>query len=356
MSEETEFPEGIVAKLLNSPVVVHPRMGETAQTLPYVHVSDLLKNKKDNQFCIREHVLRHYDKPIRAKGTVPPKMGLLWDTGNLIGDNIVIKKLIKSGRFGQLVWGDWTCDGCDAVAATFEYKPECCPSCGSKNMTYKEVDLREDDVRLVGHPDLIIRLKDGTLIVYEIKTIDRQDIAFDPTSTNDGALLTQALGDHHLQASYYFYLLKKRGYKVSKRIRFIYVDRDLANMYREKPYLEFVEDVMPVERCQKGIDTCKNARDAIQNRTLPDRICDTPTCTRSAKCTTVASCFARRLNVILPPTSQDSMSPSPAQGSTSKASGAGKRKTSSTTLSRPTAKAAQTTTGRKPSLKRSSKT
>lgn len=345
MSEETEFPEGALAKFLNYPIVVTPRMGETEQALPFVHVSDLLKNKADNRFCIREFVLRHHDKPTRSKGTVPPKMGLLWDTGNLIGDHVVIKKLLaKSSDLAPKIWGDWQCDGCNVVVNRFSYRPTAC-SCGSKNLTYKEVDLRETDVRLVGHPDLLARLEDGTIIIYEIKTIDRTDIDFEG--------INRPLGDHHMQASYYYYLLKKLGHKVSKRIRFLYIDRDIQNMYREKPFIELVEDVLPVSRIQTGIDTCKSAKSHIEKRTLPDRICESATCTRAAKCTTLASCFARRLNFIPDPISLASMSPSQAQGSTSKDSG---KRTTSTTMSPPQRKAAPTRNGLTSSRRRSSKT
>lgn len=301
MSKDTEFPEGSLAKFLNFPLVVRPRMGETAQELPYVHVSDLLKNRADNRFCIREHVLRYYDKPTRSKGTVPPKMSLLWDTGNLIGDYVVVKKLIeKSPDLGKLVWGDWECDSCGNISR-FCYRDDAygatgC-SCGCTRFHYKEVDLREDDVRLVGHPDLLIRLTDGTIIIYEIKTIDRADIDF--TSIN------RPLGDHHMQVSYYYYLLKKRGFKVSKRVRFLYIDRDISNLYREKPFVELVEDALSVARVQSGIDTCKLAVSHIQSRTLPDRICDSPTCTRATKCTVVASCFTRHLHIIPDPTLLD---------------------------------------------------
>lgn len=300
MSDTPSFPEGSLAKLLNMPFTSYGRMGETAQAETYLHVSDLLKNKKDNRFCIREAVLRHFERPYRPKGTVPAKMRLLWDTGNLIGDEIVLRRLIEESlEYRHLVWGDWQCVNCGHVEVEFGYRPPrgsedtprgSCSECGCWTFRYKEVDLREKTVNLVGHPDLLLRLEDGTIVIYEIKTINRTDIPWDS--------INRPLGDHHMQASYYYYLLKREGYKVSRRIRFLYVDRSLDDMYREKPYKELVEDVLPVSRIQPGIDTCRKTQEHITARTLPDRICESCKDTRTNKCTVVSSCFGRRLNTI----------------------------------------------------------
>lgn len=294
-----EFPEGALAAALNHPFVMHPRMGETDHDLPYLHVSDLLKTKADNKLCLREHVLRHFDKPTKPVGTMPAKMRLLWDTGNVIGDELVIRRLLETDpTFAPLVWGDWTCDSCGHVVH-FSHKPNRCmrravrgKKCTCRKFTYKEVDLRIESVRLVGHPDLLLRLSDGTIIIYEIKTIDRGDVDFDK--------LTEPLGDHFMQASYYYWLLRKLGYKVSRRIRFLYIDRSIDNLFREKPYREVCADAAPSDRIQFGIDKCKELVQHIQKRTLPDRVCKTCTDTRTNKCSVTASCFGRRSNRIKP--------------------------------------------------------
>lgn len=288
-----EFPLGSVVSFLNAPTVIRGRTNNTGDGMPYVHVSDLLKNGSADKFCAREFVIRYFERRTAPSGTVPSKMRLLWDTGNLIGDHIVIARFIETSvEYGHLVWGDWRCGSCDHLH-TFCYRPKVC-ICGAEpeRLTYSEVDLRISDVRLVGHPDLLIRLTDGTIIIYEIKTIDRQDIVF--------ADLSVPLGDHHVQASMYYYMLKKLGYKVSNMVRFIYIDRSIADMYTETPFKEIEAKVIPAKRAQALVERPKLVKAHIEKGTLPDRICGKPTDTRTNKCTVLTSCFGRRSNKITP--------------------------------------------------------
>jgi hypothetical protein len=289
---DNDIPVGIVAGLLNAPTVIRNRTNYTGDGLPYVHVSDLLKNSSSDKFCQREFVLKYFERRLAPTGTVPAKMRLLWDTGNLIGDFAVIKRFKQTSvEYGHLIWGDWRCDACDHLH-TFDYCPSKCSSCGSDKLTYSEVDLRLDDVRLVGHPDLLFRMEDGTIIVYELKTIDRQDIIF--------SQIEAPLGDHHVQASLYYYLLKRLGYKVSQTLRFIYIDRSMDNMYTSSPFREIGATVLSPKRIQPLIEVPKKLVKHIVNRTLPDRICKTCTDTRTTKCLVVTSCFGRRSNKITP--------------------------------------------------------
>lgn len=298
MSDLPEFPEGIVAKIMNLPYILHPRSGEADNDLPFLHVSDLLKNSKQNRYCIREAVLRHYEAPDRPVGSVPAKMRLLWETGNLIGDHIIIRRLIETAPdYGSKMWGDWECDGCGHKEASLDYRPDECSVCGSERFTYKEVDLRIMSIRLVGHPDLLFRMEDGTIIIYEIKTISRGDIDF--------GTMSEPLGDHFMQASYYYWMLRKLGYKVSRRIRFLYIDRSLDDLYTEAPYKEFCVNAAPAERIQYGIDICKAQMEAIAKKRLPPRICASANDTRTAKCTRTASCFGRKSEIIKTPTPLD---------------------------------------------------
>lgn len=288
-----KLPDNAVADLLNTPFVIRGRTNNTGDGMPYVHVSDLLRNSASDKFCAREFVLRYFERRTAPTGTVPAKMRLLWDTGNLIGDHLVIKRFIETSvQYGHLIWGDWRCDGCGDMVATFDYHPGQCGNCGCFNLTYSEVDLRIKDVRLVGHPDLLFRLDNGVIVIYEIKTIDRSDIVFDE--------LNVPLGDHHMQASLYYYILRKLGYKVYRKVRFIYIDRSLDNMYRSNPFKELEAEVMPIKRVQPLIDRCKKVVKYIEDQILPDRVCKSCTDTRTTKCSVVTSCFGRRSNKITP--------------------------------------------------------
>jgi len=290
---DNEIPVGIVAGLLNAPTVVRNRTNYTGDGMPYVHVSDLLKNAASDRFCPREFVIKYFERRLAPTGTVPAKMRLLWDTGNLIGDRVVIQRFMQTSvEYGHLVWGDWRCDGCSNMVATFDYHPGQCGGCGSHSLTYSEVDLRLDDVRLVGHPDLLFRMDDGTIIIYELKTIDRQDIVF--------AQIDNPLGDHHVQASLYYYILRRLGYKVSKILRFIYIDRSMDNMYTSNPFREIGATVLSPKRIQPLIEIPKKLVKHIADQTLPDKICKTCTDTRTTKCSVVTSCFGRRSNKITP--------------------------------------------------------
>lgn len=287
-----DLPLGTVASLLNAPTVVRGRTNNTGDGMPYVHVSDLLKNGSSDKFCAREFVLRFFERRTAPTGTVPAKMRLLWDTGNLIGDHIVIKRFMETSvEYGHLIWGDWECQRCGQLH-TFCHKPARCSECrtGEDSFQYREVDLRIQDVRLVGHPDLLFRLDNDVIIIYEIKTIDRQDIVF--------SKMTEPLGDHHVQASLYYYILRKLGYKVHKLVRFIYIDRSVSSMYTESPFKELEVPVLPSKRIQPLIERCRLVKRHIEKQLLPERICSCATETRTAKCSVVTSCFGRRSNKI----------------------------------------------------------
>ena len=290
----SELPLGIVAGFLNTPTVVRSRTNNTGDGMPYVHVSDLLKNSSADRFCQREFIIKYFERRSAPTGTVPAKMRLLWDTGNLIGDAVVIRRFMETSvEYGHLVWGDWRCQSCDQLH-TFCYQPSACAVCGAAKhrLIYSEVDLRLNDVRLVGHPDLLFRLEDGTIIVYEIKTIDRQDIIFEQ--------IDSPIGDHHMQASLYYYILRRLGYRVSKQLRFLYIDRSMDNMYTSNPFREIEAPVLPAKRVQRLIDIPKNIVKLINQQTLPDRICATCTDTRTTRCSVPTSCFGRRSNRITP--------------------------------------------------------
>jgi predicted RecB family nuclease len=281
--EEDVFPPGIIADMLNLPTAIIPRQGEVERKLPYVHVSDLLKNSPSDQFCEREVVLRHFDPLKRAKGSVPAKMKLLWDTGNLLANNVVIDFLLNTD-YGKYVWGDWICTHCEAKTLS-SYRPKKCSSCKGSKFIYSEVDLRAESVRLVGHPDLLIKLPSDRIIIYEIKTFNRSDTPFDS--------LAEPLGDHRLQASYYYWMLRESGQNPIDKIRFIYIDRSLDNMYKSKPFKEFVVDLVSKDRIQRGIELARKVKKAIEQKKLPDRICKEPLSGRALKCAHAAGCFAR---------------------------------------------------------------
>jgi hypothetical protein len=159
-------------------------------------------------------------------------------------------------------------------------------------MCYREVDLRVEDIRLVGHPDLLFRMDNGKIIIYEIKTIDRQDIVFSD--------MKAPLGDHHVQASLYYYILKKLGYDAADFVRFIYIDRSVSRMYSELPFKELEAAVLPAKRIQPLIERCRSVVAGIENGLLPHRVCKGVKDTRTARCSVVTSCFGRRSKKIIP--------------------------------------------------------
>lgn len=291
----TELPDSIIADTLNQKVRNVNRSHRSDDAIPRLHVSSIIKSGTQNFFCPREFVLRYMDGEEAEGSGIPSKFALLWAVGHFYGEYIVNQFLQRNPEWGKYAWGDWSCGCPDPTVVYKQHRPTMqCDSCNGHVNKYLETDLFNPAKTVVGHADLIF-LVDRIFYIYEFKSIERADIPFDT--------LEAPLGDHIVQASNYFYMVKAlidsdpdlvaKGYQISRNIRFVYVDRAMDGLYTKKPFKEFQARRIAARRLRNFYLRAKECHTSIKNGVLPERICEDITCARAKQCSRAISCFNR---------------------------------------------------------------
>jgi len=285
-----ELPKGLIGDTLNQRHRRIERGHIDDDTIPRLHVSSIIRSDSNNFFCPREFVLRYMERQELAGAGIPPKFQLLYAVGHFYGEYIVQEFLTRNPQWAQYAWGDWTCP-CKQTKLTRVCYPEgqSCDKCDLPVDRYVEVDLFNPVRTVIGHADLIFNVE-GRYYIYEFKSIDRKDVVF-----ND---IKRPLGDHLVQASNYYYMLKSEGKDVSRVIRFVYVDRSMDGLYTQKPFKEVYANAIPTKRLSAFYLRAKKARGAIKKGVLPERLCDSITCARAKQCSRAITCFARTKKTI----------------------------------------------------------
>lgn len=278
------LPQNLIARTLNAKTRRVER-GRRKNAIPRIHVSSLIKSGSQDFFCEKEFVLRHIEQREAEGAGLPPKFALLYEVGHFYGDYIVREFIDRNPEYAKYVWGDWRCN-CGETVVKRSHLPldSKCQKCKSTVQTYVETDLFEPKKRVIGHADLIF-LKDGMFTIYEFKSIERADIVFDQ--------ITEPLGDHLLQASNYFYMLKSEGHRVDPVLRFVYVDRSMAGLYTDMPFREVNAKVVAADRLTKIYKRVDTVYSALKSGILPKRKCATIDCSRAKNCSVAISCFSR---------------------------------------------------------------
>jgi len=249
-----------------------------------IHVSDLIKMDSNYEFCPRERTILHRIGHQYKGSRLSPGFELLFENGNAIHD-LVRNKFMEKSPYGSCVWGDWTCI-CGETKIVGDFKPSNakCSVCGKPVNKYEEHSLWLPEYKIVGHPDLLLKWND-VLYPVEIKTIDRQDIVFEN--------INAPLGDHLLQNSVYYWMMRYLKYRVSRNIRFIYVDRGTSTLFSGEPYKEFVTQAAPIERIRPLFAKAKRfIEDVEKENALAPRLprCTDFGCARAKRCDAAAIC------------------------------------------------------------------
>lgn len=294
------IPDGLVANVLQQHHVQQDRQSRYNLDNYVLHVSDIIQSDAQRKFCARERVLGYItQKRPMLRGT-PPGMSLIHVMGHGIQDHIT-ERFITDSPYGRLVWGDWVChcykrtQGQQGLCVRHTLKPPAgqqrCVHCAGEPEHYKEIDLYLPERRIGGHPDLLL-LWNGRLLVYEIKTIERNSVDFNT--------LSAPLGDHTLQASFYYWLMLwmfQRGtlpYEPIAHLRYVYVDRSTAKAMGGRVYKEFIVPRSAAERVAKRLEKSDAVNEAVASRRLPERICENADVARAKNCRAVVDCFSRR--------------------------------------------------------------
>lgn len=285
-------PLGLIADTLNEEVVDRHRSNNYTVEDYRIHVSDLIQMTTDRRFCSRQTVLSFIEARNRSyRRKISAGMRLIHKMGHAIQE-LVTDDFIERSPFGNRVWGNWRCL-CGETTVEHSLRPIAgtCNRCGRLPHIYVEINLFDDEYRITGHPDLLILWND-TLHIYEIKTIDRASIDFDT--------LDAPLGDHTLQATFYYWMMRKlhsQGklpFPPSHFLDYLYIDRSSKKVFGRRVYKEFQKRASPAERIMPMIDKARQINDSLRMKLLPERICDGPNAPRAKACHVCGSCFMRQ--------------------------------------------------------------
>lgn len=246
----------------------------------HLHVSDLLKH------CVRKlAIVKKHGIPVRHERLS------MWDEiafrqGDALHDLVRERTGLAAD---DMIWGKWKCK-CghlyhDEPCTLSEIDPDdICPHCGTPTDNYGEVSMRDDDLMLVGNPDLLLYFRDyDAYHVNEIKSL----------AHNHWEEIARPQPEHVLQVLLYWYLMRKLGYRLTDMVSIIYVSKGYL-FNSTKPYKEFM--IYPAEHLHRIDPYLEDARLLKLSRTsskLPVRLaCKTIDSTKARKCEACDICFA----------------------------------------------------------------
>lgn len=254
-----------------------------ARQSEWIHVSDLL-NK-----CIRKIALREQQHLPPAQQVLTLMDTLTFSVGDTIHD--VVKERTVAGSPSE-VWGNWQCE-----CKTMTTESPClfsevdhsatCTACGGPYAKYVEVPMRDDELRIVGTPDLILYLQRlSALYVTELKSI----------SHDQWKEMVRPLPDHVLQVLFYWFLMRRLGYRLVGRVSIMYVTK--GYVFGGSPVKEFTFDPREIiGRLDPYLEEAAALRKFRADGTLPVRImCANDRSPDAKKCDMCSSCFGNQQN------------------------------------------------------------
>ena len=224
-----EMQPFLSAKLLTNLLDAADQESEVARLTgldSYIHVSSLIG------MCPRQATLaRIYSTGQRAYRSTSGYDRIVWAIGRSVERHIRDTLITKFGQTN--VFGGWTCPGKhEIIWGTFPSNAPLCPQCRLQRNVYVEADLKDDELGITGHPDLIVIIN-GWMVVVEIKSM----------TSVDWNKLTAPKGDHVFQAGSYRHLLARKGFRVHRNVIVIVATKDYSFKRSVSPYKEFHMDV-----------------------------------------------------------------------------------------------------------------
>jgi hypothetical protein len=233
--------------------------------------------------CVRKIALsERLNLPMPA-GHISDSMGLTFAQGTAIHD--YIKDKMAKGH-PEKMFGKWSCLCGKTVTQPMvrnSIPNIACTDCGRVPDKYHELELFDDDLMVVGSPDITLYIEElEAYYPVEIKSI----------SPDDWKEIARPKPDHVLQVLFYWYLLRKLGYSVTNQISILYANKGYVF---KSPYKEFV--LLPEEVIDRLDDYMAEARalkSARDGGELPQRtLCSSITCKDAKECHVSVVCFQK---------------------------------------------------------------
>ena len=243
-----------------------------------IHISTLI----GKDWCPRAHLINSQYSQQHFENVLP-QMRIVWALGRAAEHHVRTQFIKAHGK--HRVVGNWRCY-CGATSIEGAGSESAgCTSCGKEVDAYNELVLHDPETEIIGSPDIVFVMPDGSYEVVEIKSIKK-----------DGFVLLKAPNfDHVMQCfGYVEFLRRTTGKTVNGRI--LYVAKDFVapreSPYKEYPIKSYEKQAMQIfADLRQGVVSMKANKD--QN-TLPERLalCSSPASKRAKGCVACTLCFS----------------------------------------------------------------
>lgn len=244
----------------------------------YLHVSDLISR------CIRKMAIVEAHRMQRPSQRLSLMDLLTFAVGDTIHD--VIKARATIGGPSR-VWGNWSCKcgtSKTVTPCTLAETDETvrCPACKGPLNQYQEISVRDDELRIVGTPDLLLYLPDfDAIYITELKSISHEK----------WKEMVRPEPEHVIQVLFYWFILQRAGYRLADKVSIFYVTK--GYVFGGVPHKEFVlEPAGMMKRLDSYLETAREMVEFRQTGQLPARtMCASDQAPIAKKCEVCSVCF-----------------------------------------------------------------
>lgn len=249
-----------------------PRLGNN------IHVSDLISK------CARKKAIVEINQVPLPVTRLSLTDALTFRQGEAIHD--VIKERSVTGA-PSLVWGRWKCQcGSLQVETPCVYaevdQTVICEKCETGTDTYEEAEFIDSELKIVGHPDLILYLTDlAAFYVTELKSISHEQFKE----------LVRPKPEHVIQALFYWFLMRRAGKTMVDTVSLFYVTK--GYVFKGQPYKEFTFSATAnLKRLEPYLEDARAILEARKSGTLPPRtMCASKDSPDARACEVSSICF-----------------------------------------------------------------
>lgn len=254
-----------------------------ARQSEWIHVSDLIGK------CIRKIALREQQDLPPANQVLTLMDMLTFAVGDTIHD--VLKERTWVGSPSE-VWGNWSCK-CKKMQTSepclFDQldHSHACEACDGGYTQYVEVPMRDDELRIVGTPDLILYLQSlSALYITELKSIAHAQ----------WEELVRPKPEHVIQVLFYWFLMRRLGYRLVARISILYCTK--GYVFGGSPIKEFSFDPREIiSRLDPYLQEAEELRRYRREGVIPIRtMCASDRSPEAKKCEMCSTCFGGNEN------------------------------------------------------------
>lgn len=249
--------KGRVVPLVEMEMIKEYQSKGAQRETEHLHPSEL--SKKD--WCARSAYYKIKDYPASPDNYSGTRLNVFAEGNNI--HSKWQKWLWKAG----ILSGLWQCTDCDNL--WYAISPDLCPSCSGARLHYREVPVRDDQYRILGHADGEIQDKEGRALI-EIKSVGVGTVRFEkPTLYNDYASGVLTIDEmwKNIKSPFASHVRQGHIYMHCRKIDTIIF------IYEWKPTQEIKEFVLKYnpDIINPILDNCKLVMSHLDDNVVPDR-------------------------------------------------------------------------------------